>query len=57
VHDAGGITVIQEPQSAQASVMVLSALRRRSPDLVLPLREIAQLFRSLAPGAAPSRTA
>jgi two-component system chemotaxis response regulator CheB len=57
VHDAGGITVIQEPQSAQASLMVLSALRRRSPDLVLPLGEIAQLFMSLAPSAAPSRTA
>jgi two-component system chemotaxis response regulator CheB len=57
VHDAGGITVIQEPQSAQASLMVLSALRRRSPDLVLPLGGIAQLFGSLAPSAAPSRTA
>ena len=57
VHDAGGITVIQEPQSAQASVMVLSALRRRSPDLVLPLGEIAQLFGSLAPSPVPSRTA
>jgi two-component system, chemotaxis family, protein-glutamate methylesterase/glutaminase len=57
VHDAGGITVIQEPQSAQASPMVLSALRRRSPDLVLPLGEIAQLFGSLAPSMAPSRTA
>ena len=57
VHDAGGITVIQEPQSAQASLMVLSALRRRSPDLVLPLGEIAQLFGSLAPSPAPSRRA
>ena len=57
VHDAGGITVIQEPQSAQASLMVLSALRRRSPDLVLPLGEIARLFGSLAPSPAPSRTA
>jgi two-component system chemotaxis response regulator CheB len=57
VHDAGGITVIQEPQSAQASLMVLSALRRRSPDLVLPLGEIAQLFGSLAPSSVPSRTA
>jgi two-component system chemotaxis response regulator CheB len=57
VHDAGGITVIQEPQSAQASLMVLSALRRRCPDLVLPLGEIGQLFGSLAPSTAPSRTA
>jgi two-component system, chemotaxis family, protein-glutamate methylesterase/glutaminase len=57
VHDAGGITVIQEPQSAQSSLMVISALQRRSPDLVLPLREIAQLLGSLAPSSAPSRTA
>jgi two-component system chemotaxis response regulator CheB len=57
VHDAGGVTVIQEPQSAQASLMVMSALRRRSPDLVLPLGEIAQLLGSLAPSTAPSRTA
>ena len=27
VHDAGGTTVIQEPQSAQATRMVLSALQ------------------------------
>jgi two-component system, chemotaxis family, protein-glutamate methylesterase/glutaminase len=57
VHDAGGITVIQEPQSAQASLMVLSALQRCTPDRVLPLAEIAQLFGSLARGTAPLRTA
>jgi two-component system, chemotaxis family, protein-glutamate methylesterase/glutaminase len=55
VHDAGGITVIQEPQSARASFMVLSALQRRSPDLILPLGGIAQLLGSLAPDAPPTR--
>jgi two-component system chemotaxis response regulator CheB len=47
VHDAGGMTVVQEPQSAYSSLMVLSALARRSPDLVLPLGGIAELLRSL----------
>jgi two-component system, chemotaxis family, protein-glutamate methylesterase/glutaminase len=47
VHDAGGLTVIQEPQTAQSSLMVLSALQRRSPDLVLSLAQIAELFASL----------
>lgn len=47
VHDAGGFTVVQEPQSAQSSMMVLSALERQAPDLVLPLGGIAELLRSL----------
>lgn len=47
VHDAGGITVVQEPQSAQASTMVLSAMQLRSPDFVLPLDRIAELFRAV----------
>ncbi len=47
VHDAGGMTVVQEPQSAHSSMMVLSALERRSPDLVLPLGGIAELLRGL----------
>jgi two-component system, chemotaxis family, protein-glutamate methylesterase/glutaminase len=57
VHDAGGITVIQEPQSAQSSLMVLSAMQRRSPDMVLPLAEIARLFAELAAIADPIKTA
>ena len=57
VHDAGGVTVVQEPRTAQSSLMVLSALERRSPDLVLPLPKIAELFGSLALGPAPLRTA
>ena len=57
VHDAGGVTVIQEPRSAQSSLMVLSALQRQSPDLVLPLPKIAELFGSLTLCAAPLRTA
>jgi two-component system chemotaxis response regulator CheB len=47
VHDAGGTTVVQEPQTAQASAMVLSAMQLRTPDLVLSLDGIAELFRSV----------
>jgi two-component system chemotaxis response regulator CheB len=50
VHDAGGTTVVQEPHTAQASTMVLSAMRLRAPDLVLPLEGIAELFRSVGLG-------
>jgi two-component system, chemotaxis family, protein-glutamate methylesterase/glutaminase len=44
VHDAGGITIVQEPQSAQSSQMVLSALALRAPDRVLSLAEIASFL-------------
>lgn len=47
VHDAGGITVVQAPETAQSPLMVLSALKLRPPDLVLPLDEIAALLRTL----------
>jgi two-component system, chemotaxis family, protein-glutamate methylesterase/glutaminase len=47
VHDAGGVTVVQEPETAQASTMALSAMQLRSPDFVLPLGGIAELFRTV----------
>jgi len=47
VHDAGGITVVQEPETAQASTMVLSAMQLRAPDHVLPLSRIAGLFQTV----------
>ena len=54
VHDAGGLTVVQEPQTAQSSVMILSALERQPADLVLDLAGIAELLKKLCPGG-PSR--
>lgn len=48
VHDAGGITVVQEPETAQVPTMVLSAMELRAPDFVLPLERIADLFRAVA---------
>jgi two-component system, chemotaxis family, protein-glutamate methylesterase/glutaminase len=47
VHDAGGITVVQEPETAQSPQMVLSALKLRSPDMVLSLERIAGLLSGL----------
>jgi two-component system chemotaxis response regulator CheB len=51
VHDAGGITVVQEPETAQAATMVLSAMELRPPDYVLPLERIAELFRTVGIGS------
>src|SRR3982750_4833938 len=47
VHYAGGITVVQQPATAHASLMVESALKRTPVDMVLTLDEIAGLFRTL----------
>jgi two-component system chemotaxis response regulator CheB len=49
VHEAGGLTVVQEPQTAQSSVMIRSALERRPADLVLDLAGIAELLKRLRP--------
>jgi two-component system chemotaxis response regulator CheB len=48
VHRAGGVAIVQEPDSAQVPLMVLSALKRSPPDFVLPLEAIAALLRTLA---------
>ena len=47
VHKAGGVTVVQQPDSAKVPVMVVSALQRGGVDFVLPLDEIAALLRRL----------
>ncbi len=56
VHDAGGLTVVQEPQTAQSSTMILSALERLPVDLVLDLAGIAALLKRLCPSAPRRRT-
>jgi len=43
VHQAGGVTVVQQPDTAQVPLMVVSALQRGPADFVLSLPEIAQL--------------
>jgi two-component system, chemotaxis family, protein-glutamate methylesterase/glutaminase len=47
IHDAGGLTVVQQPETASSPYMALSALRLRPADWVLPLEEIAALLRTL----------
>jgi len=47
IHRAGGVTIVQEPESAQVPVMALSALKRTPADFVLPLAEIAVLLQAL----------
>jgi two-component system chemotaxis response regulator CheB len=55
IHDAGGVTIVQTPQTARVPHMVLSALRLRPADGVLPLDEIAAMLRTLDAGAVPAR--
>lgn len=44
---AGGLTVVQDPASAEVPTMPEAALRRMTPDLILPLAEINSLLRRL----------
>ena len=53
VHDAGGLTIVQEPRTAQSSAMILSALERQPVDLVLNLAGIAGLLKRLRPVRGP----
>lgn len=47
VHDAGGVTVVQRPDTARAPLMALSALKLRPADGVMTLNEIAAMLRTL----------
>ena len=51
VQRAGGLTVVQEPSTAQAPLMTQSALKLVTADMILPLSEIATLLASLPAGA------
>ncbi len=48
IHQAGGVTVVQQPDNAKVPLMVVSALQRGPADFVLSLPEIAQLLGALA---------
>jgi hypothetical protein len=47
VHDAGGITVVQNPESAEAAEMPRSAMENLGVDYCLELSEIAPLLELL----------
>jgi two-component system chemotaxis response regulator CheB len=44
IHEAGGLTVVQDPATTMAPQMPAAAIARCRPDLVLPLAGIAALF-------------
>jgi two-component system chemotaxis response regulator CheB len=44
---AGGLTVVQDPATAEIPTMPEAAIRRMAPDLILPLAEIRSLLRRL----------
>jgi two-component system chemotaxis response regulator CheB len=46
IKDAGGFTIVQSPETAQAPLMVKSALALRPADWVLPLDEIAAMLQA-----------
>ena len=51
VRRAGGVTIVQEPESALVPTMAESALKRGPVDRVLSLEEIAEWLRALDPQA------
>jgi two-component system, chemotaxis family, protein-glutamate methylesterase/glutaminase len=50
IKDAGGVTLVQSPDTAQSPMMVLSALALRPADAVLSLEQIAEALRTLDTG-------
>jgi two-component system chemotaxis response regulator CheB len=56
VHDAGGLTLVQRPDTARAPMMALAALKLRPADGVMTLNEIAATLRTLDAGPVPART-
>lgn len=51
VHEAGGLTVVQDPDEAHSRYMPEAALKACPPDFVLPLARIAELLQALETGA------
>jgi two-component system, chemotaxis family, protein-glutamate methylesterase/glutaminase len=55
VHDSGGVTIVQRPDTARAPHMALSALKLRPADRVLTLTEIAGVLQTLDASPTPMR--
>jgi two-component system chemotaxis response regulator CheB len=51
IHAAGGITIVQEPDTAEVSTMPRSALERFNPTYVWPARKLATELPKLLEGA------
>lgn len=48
IKEAGGVTVVQDPVTAEADPMPSSAIKKVSPDHIVPLADIAPLLIRLA---------
>jgi two-component system, chemotaxis family, protein-glutamate methylesterase/glutaminase len=53
VRNAGGITIVQHPRSAQVKQMVVCALNRNPASHVMELEEISALLRTVDQGPTP----
>lgn len=47
IAQAGGLTIVQDPDEAEVVTMPRAALQRFAPDFILPLRDIHRLLREL----------
>ncbi len=47
IHEAGGLTIVQDPREAAVDTMPRAAIGRFTPDHILPLHAIHQLLREL----------
>jgi two-component system chemotaxis response regulator CheB len=47
IRIAGGLTIVQDPSTAEVATMPEAAIRRMTPDLILTLAEIHSLLRKL----------
>lgn len=47
IGELGGLTVVQDPEDAEIATMPAAAIRQRTPDMILPLREIRSLLANL----------
>jgi two-component system chemotaxis response regulator CheB len=65
VHRAGGMTIVQDPETASVSAMPHAAIQRTMPDFILSLGGIAELLRFVSvaerplsqPSSSPSKEA
>jgi len=48
IHDAGGMTIVQDPDTCEADTMPRAALSRLSPDFVLAPAAMAELLSTLS---------
>jgi two-component system chemotaxis response regulator CheB len=47
IHDAGGLTAVQDPEEAEVDTMPRAALALHHPDRVLPLRALRTFLMDL----------